>query len=387
MAIKTNYEKNGSKYFRVTASIGRDSSGKLIRKEFYGKSKKEAEQKRDEYLEDVRAGANNRSTIQLGTFLYTWLFEVVKLSVKPSTFERYEGIYRNYIKDTALYTLILKDVSTMQIQKHYNKLFSDGCTSSMIYNLNKLLKKFFNYCVLQGYIVRNPCDAKKIIIPEDTTKNKTREIEVFTDEELERLKNEIKGDRLEALYLLALGTGMREGELLGLKWQDINYDEQTIDIKRSVKNVANIDSNGNKRYQIVVQAPKTRGSARTIPMPSKLITSLKNHKRMQLQEKFRAGSSYNDNDFIFTTELGTNIDASNLLKKFKKILLKANIPYRKFHALRHTFATKLFENDVPIKTVQELLGHSNMSITANIYTHVMPKKKTTAVETLNKYFI
>lgn len=257
----------------------------------------------------------------------------------------------------------------------------------MIHNLNKLLKKFFNFCVTQGYIVRNPCDAKKVIIPGDATRSKECVIEVFTDGEIEKLKNAIKGDRLEILYLLALGTGMRQGEILGLKWQDINYDEQTIDIKRSIKNVAHIDSEDKKRYEFVVQTPKTKRSIRTIPIPSNLIVPLKNHRKAQLQEKFRAGSSYNDNDFIFTTELGTNIDASNLLKKFKKILLKANIPYRKFHALRHTFATKLFENDVPIKTVQELLGHSNMSITANIYTHVMPKKKTTAVETLNKYFI
>ncbi|WP_279233035.1 tyrosine-type recombinase/integrase [Fonticella tunisiensis] len=93
-----------------------------------------------------------------------------------------------------------------------------------------------------------------------------------------------------------------------------------------------------------------------------------------------------DNDYVFTTNLGKNIDARNLLRSYERVLKKANIPYRKFHNLRHTYATKLFEAGVPLKTVSELLGHSNISITANIYTHVMPKEKITAAEKLNSLF-
>jgi integrase len=106
VAVKTNYSKNGSDYFRVTASIGRDLNGKLIRKEFYGKTKKEAEARRDEYLSGIKNGLNaDFKNAILGELMYTWLFEIVRLKVKPSSFQKYEGIYRNYISECELYGL------------------------------------------------------------------------------------------------------------------------------------------------------------------------------------------------------------------------------------------------------------------------------------------
>lgn len=386
MARKTNYEKNGNEYFRVTASIGRDADGKLIRKEFYGKSKKEAEAKRDEYLNGIRQGLNiDYKNVILGDLLHTWLFEVVKVNVKPTSFERYEGIYRNYIKESEIYGIKLNELKSIQIQRFYNQLFESGSSNSSIKYLNKLLKSFFNYAVDENYILKNPCAGKKIIIPGEKEK-KNEPIEVFSNDEIKILINSLEGHRLKCLILMAIGTGLRQGELLALKWSDLgpNYSELTVN--KTIKKVKIIKDDETFKKDTIIQTPKSQYSNRTIPIPSGLVPILKEHETKQKRDKVKAGPSYIDKDFIFATEMGTPIDAKNLFKSYKSLLAKAKIPHRKFHSLRHTYATKLFEAGVPLKTVQMLLGHSDISITANIYTHVIPKEKTDAAEKLNILF-
>lgn len=138
---------------------------------------------------------------------------------------------------------------------------------------------------------------------------------------------------------------------------------------------------------LIEQTPKTKNSIRTIPFPENLVPILKKHKLHQDQEKLAAGDSYNNkSNFIFTTSTGNIIDSRNLIRAYSRALKKSQIPYRNFHSLRHTYATKLFERKNRLETVQKLLGHSHSSITADIYTHVMPKQKIDTVETLNDLF-
>lgn len=390
MARKTNYTKNGNEYFRVTATIGRNSDGKLIRKEFYGKTKREAEDKKNEYLNGIKNGLNvNHQNIILGESMHLWLFEIVRVSnkIKPSTFQRYEGIYRNYIKNSELYGIKINDLKAIQIQRYYNKLHENGKSSSTIKTLNKLLKSFFNYAVDEGYIIKNPCIGNKIVIPGEIDKDEDEDkIDVFSDEEIKTLKSALEGHRLKALILLALGTGLRQGEILGLKWDNVDIDNMEIKVTQSIKQVTVIGADESREYKTIVQTPKSKNSVRTVPFPSNFVFILKAQEIQQKQDRLKVGHSYVDDGFVFTTEIGTNIDASNLLRSYKRVLKKANISYKKFHALRHTYATKLFEAGVPLKTVQMLLGHSDISVTANIYTHVMPKEKTQAVEKLNSLF-
>jgi len=387
MAVKTNYVKNGKEYYRVTVTIGRDANGKLIRKEFYGKTKKEAEAKKEEYLLKLRSGLNpDLENVTFGSLMHTWLFEVARVSVKPSTFERYESLYRNYIKESELYSLKISFMKSLQIQRYYNRLYQEGKNSKTIRSIHKLLRTFFNYAVKEGYINQNPCGNKKVVIPGSAEEKAERKIETFTDEEIEKIKEALKGHRLRALFLLAFGTGLRQGELLGLKWPDIDFKKKELKVQRTIKQVTIIDENGNREYKTIEQIPKTKNSIRTVPIPSSVIPVLREHRAMQIEEKIKAGPAYlNDieNGYVFTTELGNTIDARNLIRAHKRLLKRAGVPYKNFHAIRHTYATKLFERGVPLKVVSELLGHADVSTTANIYTHVMPKEKITAVETLN----
>ncbi len=388
MARKTNYIKNSIEYYRVTATIGRDSSGKLIRKEFYGKSKKEAEDKRDEYLRGIKSGLSvDHQNVTIGPLMHTWLYEVVRVSdkIKPSTFERYEGVYRNYIKDSPLYGIKLHNLKSIHIQRYYNTLYENGKTSSQIKNLNKLLKKFFFYAVDEGYLLKNPCTSKSLTIPGEVTQEDT-DIEIFNDEEIEAIKKALEGHRLKPLILLALGTGLRQGELLGLKWSNVDLKNKEIKVEQAIKAVTIINSDGSRKYEIREQPLKTKNSIRTMPIPSNLIPILEKHALKQKEEKLKAGPLYNDSNYVFTTATGNPIDTRNLLRAYERLLKKAGVSYRKFHTLRHTYATKLFEKGVPLKTVQMLLGHSDISVTANIYTHVMPEKKIDAAEKINDLF-
>lgn len=383
MARKINIKINGSEYYRVTAVVGRDGNGKIIRKQFYGKDKSDAENKKNEYLNGIKNGLTvDFQDVSLGKLMHLWLFEVMKTKIKPATFERYEGIYRNYIKNNSIYGSKLCTLQSIQLQRYYNKLYKSGRSSNVIKNLNKLLKEFFNYAIDEGYLNRNPCARLSIPGLKDVKK---KEIDVFLDEEIHKFESVLANHRLESLFLLAIGTGLRQGELLGLKWSDIDFDKKELHVKRAIKQVSLINEDDTREFKAIEQAPKSKNSIRTVPIPSKIIPILKTHQLEQKKEKV-AALNYIESDFVFTTNTGKIIYARNLTKMYRRLLKKADIPYRKFHCLRHTYATKLFERNARPETVQKLLGHSSISTTIDIYTHIMPKQKTDAAETLNDLF-
>ncbi|KHD34205.1 recombinase XerC [Clostridium acetobutylicum] len=387
MASKTNCIKNGKEYYRTTVTIGRDANGKLIRKEFYGKNKKEAEEKKNLYLNNIKNGLNtDYANVILGELMYIWLFEVVRVSsnIKPSTFNRYEGIYRNYIKDSDIYGIKLMDIKQLTLQRYYNKLYNSGKSSNVIKNLNKLLKSFFYYEVDEGYLVKNPCGKRLVIPGEQKVSNK--EIEVFSDSEIKTLIKALNGNNLKGLILIALGTGLRRGELLALKWSNLDEKSLTLNIEKSISQISVIDKDGKRKYKTIEQTPKTINSIRKVPIPKNIMHVFEEQKILQKKNKLKAGTSYEDSDYIFTTENGKILNGRNVLRAYERILKNAGIKYKKFHALRHTYATKLFERGEDLKTVQMLLGHSDISITSNIYTHVMPEKKISAAEKLNDLF-
>lgn len=385
MAVKTNYKMNGKDYFRLSASFGRDANGKLIRKYFYGKNEKDAKKKVEEYKDNLKQGLIVDKNAYLSLTMDTWLFEVVNISnkVKPTTFERYEGIFRNYIKGSSIASLQLKDIKSLQIQKYYNDLYKKGKTTSQIFNLNKLLKHFFNYAVNEGYLLRNPCIGQ-IVIPGEV-EHKDNEVEVFNDDELKAILSYPKESQIKDIATICIATGIRRGECLALKWSDLNHETMEIHINETVSSVALIDRDGTRENKTITQIPKTKGSIRTIPLQTTLKPIFDKIKIKQNENKLKIGESYNreNEDFIFLTENGNLINSSNLSRSWKRYLKKIGIRYIKFHALRHTYATRQFEAGLKIKTVSVLLGHSSTEITSNTYTHVLKKEKEKSIDILS----
>lgn len=388
MAIKTNYKKNGKEYYRVTATIGKKADGKPIRKEFYGKSKKEAEQKRDVFLRNIDNGLNiDYENTSLVPIMELWLFEVIKPSnkIKESTFERYESIFRNYIKTAPFAYYKLNDIQSIIIQKYYNQLFENGISTNVIISINLKLHSFFEYAVNQGHILKNPVGEKRVIIP-GLSEKKEREVETFSSEEIEIIKNAATNYKYGILILLALGTGLRQGELLGLIYEYIDLEKKTLTVKYTIKDVTEISRDGTRNYTTKITTPKTVSSLRTIPIPSALIPMLKQHIVNEKLRYLRNGLTFSKKSFLFTNNVGMPLNRNSIVASFKRFLIRNGIPIKKFHALRHTYATQLFKSGVELLTVSKLLGHTNLE-TTKIYTHILDEQKEDAVNKLNKLFI
>lgn len=389
---KANGEGSINKFnngWRCTITLGRDDAGKLVRKQFYGKTKLETLKKAYEYQQKLNIGTlctDEKLTLQ--QWFKTWLFEYKVNEIRPSTLSKYEGLYRNYIKNTQIGMLKLKDLKASNLQAYYNLLTRDKSkTPDTIKTLNKVIKAALTQATTEQYIFINPCNY--VILPKIAPKS---EIQIFTLDEQLKFIDAIQGNKQRLVFLLGLGTGLRVGELLGLKWTDIDLIEMELTVKRSLKRVSIIDlQSGAKvegpKTEIIQQLPKTEYSARTVPIPSNIIKELKKHKLMQNKERLEAKGLYVNNDFVFPNEIGEPTDERSLTRSYERILKRAGIKHKKFHCLRHTFATRLFEREVPLKTVSILLGHSDIKITADIYTHVMPSEKIKAVDKLNDIFV
>ncbi|RXI49112.1 site-specific integrase [Clostridium tetani] len=375
-------KRNGKNYYRGQISLGYDDKGKLIRKSFSGYSKQEVIKKMNEYQYKNNVGllpSNDKITLQ--QWFKTWLFEFRINDLKPSSFERYEGIYRKYILNSPIGKMSLSELRAKDIQKYYNSLSNKGISANVVNTINGFLYTCLESALKQNYIPQNYC--KLIILPKII---KEDEFTVLTLEEQNIFLNAIQGHKYQAAFTLALGTGLRLGELLGLKWSDIDFNKNTVSISRSIKRTTLINDEGERNSQVLEQLPKTKTSIREVPIPSNIIENLKQYREKQLLVKKENKDVYNDNDYIFSDKLGNPLDPKRIPRNFKSILKKTGLKDIKFHSLRHTYATRLFEADVPIKTVQALMGHSDITTTMNIYTHVMPEQKNKAVEKIDKLF-
>lgn len=375
--------KGVQKGWRASILVGKDESGKNIRKQFYGKTQKEVKQKLEEFKGQISLGAlPTDDKLTLEQWYYTWLFDYRKKDLKPKSFEKYEGIYRNYIKDTSLGKIKLKDLRATHLQQYYNKLLDiDKKAVSTVKGLNTRLKPCLSEAEKQGYIQKNYC--KMVTLPKE---NKVKEIKVLTPEQQQSFINAIKGHELEMLFLVALSTGLRLGEILGLKWCDIDFNSGNLTVNRTLQRVTEISRDGNRESKVIEQLPKTKNSIRTVPIPKNILSKLKDHKLEQSKNRLKLGELYLNNDYVFCNDLGYPIDDKKPARNLKSILNTLDIEPIKFHALRHTYATRLFEANVPPKTVQVLMGHYDISITLDIYTHVMDDTKLEAVDKLNEIF-
>jgi len=371
MPKKTNFKSNGQNYFRVTATVGMSADGKRIRKQFYGESKKDAERKRDEYLQGINKGLDmNFDKITFIDFFYDWFFEVKKPSVADSSFNRYETIYRLYIKTAPFASTPLINIKSMQIQKLYNTL-----TPSNAHMVNVLLYSFFDYCLKEQLLATNPClNTRK---PKDESVKETKKY--LNDEDIKKLNRAFDDDITLFIFQFALATGMRQGEILALKHSDI---DDVIHVTKSV-NIVKVVGKDKGERQVIIRPCKNKASIRELPISKTIKANLDRHIKFEKEKHLKLGIPFSKENLFFTTRDCTLVKAHHLLERWKHAQKRLGIEPISFHGLRHTFCSLLAKSNVPLKTASVLMGHTNIEITAKIYTHVQDSQKVDAISSLD----
>lgn len=382
----TIYKRPDGKWC-AQVTIGRDTNGKLKRQTFYGKTRQEVADKLLKVQNDLKTGTFvEPNKLTLADWINTWLFEYKKNNIRPSTFESYEYLTRVHI-NPILGHILLKGLRPDNIQRLYNEKVSNkespdaaSLSANTVNRIHVILHSALDQAVKNNLVIRNVADFTTL------PKQPKKEIRVLTVEEQYKLLNSLKDERLKTCFILALASGVREGELLALRWKNVNLKEGTIAIKESLKRVKIFDEDSPAKTKLIFQEPKTKSGKRVVPLPQSVVKELIEHKKKQNEEKLKAGELYENNDLVFATELGKVLEPRNFLRTFYRIIKNADIEHINFHALRHTYATRLLEANEHPKVVQEILGHSDITLTLNTYSHVLPDIKMAAAQKLNHLF-
>lgn len=362
------YRRSSDGLWVVTLELGKDPvTGKRRRKTFAGKTRKAAKQKLADYLEATRKGYINPTDETLAQYLERWLRDVAAHSVRTVTLQSYRWQLAPII-DGALGQIRLTDLQPAQVQQFYSHRLAEGKSRRTIQYTHSVLRKALNQAVQWGLIPSNPTDAV------DPPRPARKEMQTLTAEQIRMLVGVLDGDPLGPLYRLAIYTGCRRGELVALRWQDVDLESGTIRITRTAQLVGN---------EVRWSEPKTARSRRVIPLPAQAVTMLRQHRRRQLEERLANALVYEDQDLVFARSDGRPWNPGHVTQHWALVLKKAGLPHVRLHDLRHTHATLLLEAGIHPKVVSERLGHSTTTLTLDTYSHVLPtlqKEAANAIE-------
>lgn len=305
--------------------------------------------------------------LTLREFMHDWLTSS-KASWRRTTWHQYRYVTRKFI-DPALGHIKLSELRPRGIQELYDRSLEDGVGIQSVSKLHTVLHSALSYAVKTGILGQNPANPTIPPVPP------TKEMDILDEFQVNQLLITAKGHRLEALLHLAVTTGMRQMELLGLKWGDLDWDRQSIVVQRQL---ARRSYDGR---QFV--APKTKAGRRMIALGSLTIEALKDNYDRQLAERCAAGDGWTEHGLIFPTSVGTPVSPRNLLRDFRKLLRRAGLPRIRFHDLRHTSASLMLNHGVPLIVVSRRLGHARPSITLDIYGHLIPSMGAEAAEKID----
>ena len=382
MAEKTNYEKNGKKYYRIQKVVGHkiNAAGNEVpvRKEFLGKNKKEAEAKVQAYFDKQKAGLESRKQY-FGVMAENWIntFLVNDAKLKDTTRELYINTWRNYVPTSDFYHLPIEDVSTATIQRFYDSLEASG---NVIATINKVMSRFYKYLVREGYATHNNADS---LTWKKSREKKADDIVIWSEAELDTILHNFdmaqKGFRFRSLIILAVYTGMREGELFGLKYSDIDMEKKCLYVRQQVTIKPIFNSDGTIKHKLAEGELKSASSYRTIPLCDDILQELKRHMVSHWEEQLREGYR---TEYVFTTKSGKLYNKKNLSRACARYYERIGVSAKCFHTYRHTFGTMLCKRGVPIQTASALLGHDNITTTARYYVNVSQDEKMQAVNVL-----
>jgi len=348
----TIYQAKDGRWCGV-ASVGY-KDGKPVRKYCYGKTRTEANTKMLVVLRNVQQGLpimDDQQTV--GKFLVRWL-ESVQNSAKLAlrTKKHYADMVRLHIVP------VIGRVRLAKLTPHdVERMMREASTLSNAAKARAVLRIALNRGMKMGDVSRN------VVMLTDAPEKvgKTDKVQPLSPEETIKVLNAVRGHRLEALYVVALGLGLREGELLGLRWQDVGFDCGLLTVQQQVQRI---------NHTLVMTEPKSRSSRAALPMIEDVANALHAHWDRQQEEMLVQQHRWHDHGLVFPSTIGTPMDARNLIRHWHAALDRAGIPRTRFHNLRHTCASFLYANGARDRDVMEIMRHSQIGMTMNTYTHI-----------------
>lgn len=373
--------KDGRWYGAVQNGYNENGKPKMIT--VYGKTEAEAKRKLKEKIKLINSNGlilqnSTVKNITVEEYCTNWLKNVKINELKPSSYDRKEATLLNQV-----YPLIgmlqLSQLSIDDVQEMVNQLKAKELSYSSIKKAYEAINECCKYAIIRGDLQKNPCLG--VSLPKNL-KHQDGDIKFFTEKQIELLLKQamMTYDNGKNKYRLGCGiqlllyTGLRIGEALALTWEDVDFENKTIRINKNLKQVKNRDNNSQIKYKIIIQdSAKTNSSSRIVPLNNKALEALHYIKKNTGQYKY-----------VFSTQTGNNIYARAYDTMFRKI--QRNCEFKEIygvHALRHTFASLLFKKGVDIKTVSEILGHKDVSVTYNTYIHLIQEQKMNAINLLD----
>jgi len=344
---------------------GRVSLPHGARKSVYGATQAEVRQKVKDLIRAHEDGVDvtaRRETV--AAYLDRWLADAVKPKNAPKTYSSYSETVRVHIVPS-LGRIQLARLTGADVAGLLRTKSDAGLSPRTVAYIRAVLRSALNRAIRWGVIGKNP------VLMTDAPKQVRTEVRPWTPEQARTFLTAAGGDRLETLYRLALSLGLRMGEALGLRWSDVDLVVGELRVRQAIQRVDG---------KLSIVGLKTEKSRRTVAMPATLVRSLTQHRDRQAFERAVAGSSWSDSGLVFTNGIGTALEPSNVLQRFKALSRRAGVPEQKFHALRHGAATLMLAQGVPLKVAADILGHSQLATTADLYAHVLPAQHRAAAD-------
>lgn len=366
-----NIRRRGKRSWQIQVEVGQDpGSGTRRRRYFSVKgTRRDAERALTDALHQRDTGIDlEPARLTVAEYFERWLRDYAQHNVAESTFELYAGVIRRHLVPN-LGAVRLPELRPAHIQAAYGRSLESGLSGRTVLQHHRLLREALGHAVRWQLIARNPADAVTAPRPERT------EMRVLDEEGVRSLLRAAQGTELEALLHVALATGARQGELLGLRWADVDLDQLELRIVRTARYFAG--------RGVVMAAPKTHRSRRPIALSTSTQRVLNEHRAAQNTRRLKLGEAWANHGLVFPSSVGTPTYARNLSRAYKRIVAKAGLDGIRFHDLRHTAATLMLIAGVHPKVVSERLGHSTVSITLDTYSHVLPDMQHEAAAVLD----
>jgi integrase len=301
---------------------------------------------------------------KLDEFLQSWLETSVKQRVRPLTYAGYKVNVEKHLIPT-IGKIQLDHLTPQHVQRMINDRLAAGFSTKTVAYVHQVLRTALSLAVRWEIVSRN---VAKLV---DKPRVERKPINPLAPEEARRFLAAVRGHRLEALFTVALALGLRQGEALGLRWEDVDFAAGTLRVSNQLQRIDR---------KLVLVPPKTAKSRRTLVMPPLIVDSLRDHEKRQVAEKIWAGSKWEETGLVFANRSGGPTQARRVIDQFHGVLEKAGMRRLRFHDLRHSCATLLLVQGVSPRVVMEVLGHSEIALTMNAYSHVVPELQRQAAE-------